>query len=62
MIFFPSNLGYDGLMNFVYNVLLQQLKWVSKPLISYICEKTELLIYLMWKYDFDLVVEFGKKI
>jgi len=30
MIFY-SNLGYDGMMNFVYNVQLQQLKWVSKP-------------------------------
>ena len=58
---FSSNLGYDGLMNIVYNVQLEQLKWVSKPLIGTTVKKTELLIYLMWKYDFDLVVEFGKK-
>ena len=49
-------------MSFVYNVQLQQLKWVSKPLISTSVKKLELLIYLMWKYDFDLGVEFEKNL
>ena len=48
-------------MNFVYNVQLQQLKWVSKPLISTSVKKNWSVDLFNVEDDFDLVVEFGKK-